>query len=181
MYHVTEEADSPWKTGPEIQIGQASSEHQVNLVDITDVVEPVGNQLANGGPGFFNGLPPGAFRDGFSVFQVTGRQGPESITGFNRPPAKEDFALPLGDAADHNPGILVVNRAAGSSPEGISKATAEPHRLQNFIPVIPQRLIGQSAMVSTRIQKDIIGIFIVDSGLVDAAGGLRQNDGEREV
>ena len=109
------EGRQAFRAGAEVQIGQVSSEHQVYLVDVTDVIEPIRNQPADGGPGLLKGLPPGAFCDGFSVFQLTGRQGPFAIARFDGPPAKEDFALPLGDAADHNPGILVVDRAAGSA------------------------------------------------------------------
>src|SRR4030067_338976 len=66
---------------------------------------------------------------GLVVFHEPGGQGPEPVARLDRAPAQKNLVLPLRDAADHDLGVLVMNRAAGRADvprQGVPRGGAPP-------------------------------------------------------
>ena len=64
------------------------------------------------GPRLLPGLPAGAVRDGFAVFQETGGQGPFTVAGFDGAATQKKPVFPFRDAAHHQFRVLIMNNPA---------------------------------------------------------------------
>src|SRR6185503_12363398 len=97
----------------ELEIEQARPVEHVDLVDVRDRNHAEGRRELHARAGFLEGLARRALRGGFAVFHEAGRQRPVAVARLDGAPAQENPVLPLRQAADHQPGVLVMDAAAG--------------------------------------------------------------------
>ena len=85
---------------------------EVNLIDVRNVDQRKKRVDLHLRTGFFECLALRCLYGGFAVFHEAGGQGPVSVAWFDGAAAKQDFALPFGNAAVNELGVQVVNRLA---------------------------------------------------------------------
>ena len=98
-----------FRPGREVGIEQLPPVEEVNLADFRNVDQ--GKQVVDldARAGFFMGFAQSGLCCRFTVFHEARRQCPEPVAWFDRTAAKQNIALPLGEAADDKLWIKVVN------------------------------------------------------------------------
>ena len=64
------------------------------------------------GAGLFERFTPCRIGSRLTVLHEAGGKGPQAVAGGDRPPAEQDLVTPLGNAADDEFGVQVMNHAA---------------------------------------------------------------------
>lgn len=93
-------------------VEQAGAEQQVDLAYVWDVVDRVERSDLDARVGFFQCFALGALLDRFPFLQVTRGHRPQAMARLDCPPAQQDPAIPLNDAAHDHARVLIVNDMA---------------------------------------------------------------------
>ena len=92
--------------------GQSPTVEKMDLVDVGKTDHRKRRVDQHVGSGLFKGFAAGGVRCCLTVLHEAGRQRPEAESGFYRPAAEQDGAVMLGNAADDQTGVFVMDVAA---------------------------------------------------------------------
>src|SRR5260221_5540662 len=96
----------------EIEVAERRTEHHVDLTDVRQADYGVQTFDRDARVGFLQRFTQCACGERLAVFEKARGQRPESLARLDRALAQQHVALPLGQAADDDLWILVVDRAA---------------------------------------------------------------------
>lgn len=91
---------------------QPTTIKEMDLIDVGDAYHGKRGIDDDACAGFFVGFPGGGFGGGFAVFHEAGGQRPEPELRLNGAPTKQYPSLPGGYAADHEPGVFIMDMPA---------------------------------------------------------------------
>lgn len=109
--------------GCEIRGDHAAAIKKMYLVDVSDADHGEWRIDRYPRPGFFQRFPTGCLGGCFAVLHESGRQRPEAESRLDRPATKQNALVPLGNAANDEAGIFILDVAAvvaDMSGEGVA-------------------------------------------------------------